>query len=97
MPEVGMHLGALDEDSIFKSLHSVLKSPAVSLTEQCTMNIDGALREWFAHGRDVYEMRRIQMQQVADEAGIAHGCSGLSLSFDDRITIFEEKYNITHE
>ena len=97
MPEVGMHLGALDEDSIFKSLHSVLKSPAVSLTEQCTMNIDGALREWFAHGRDIYETRRAQMQKVADEAGISHGCSGLSLSFDDRITIFEEKYKIEHE
>jgi hypothetical protein len=92
VPEIQMHLGALDEMSIFKSLHTVLRSPAVSLKEQCMMNIDGALREWFAHGREVYEMRRKQMQEVASLGGIAHGCSGLELTYDDRIFAFAERY-----
>lgn len=97
VPEINMHLGALDENSIFKSLHSVLRSSSVSLREQSMMNIDGALREWFAHGRDVYERRREQMQQIAELHELAHGCEGLHLTYNDRIQVFCEKYNISHE
>jgi hypothetical protein len=56
--ETGMIMGALDEDSIFKSLHCVIKSSALTPEQQAMENIDGALREWFSHGREVYEMRR---------------------------------------
>jgi hypothetical protein len=94
VPELNMHLGALDENSIFKSLHTVLRSPAVSLREQCMMNIDGALREWFAHGRDVYELRRSQMQTIASNCAIEHGCSGLRLTYDDRVRNFCDRYNV---
>jgi hypothetical protein len=68
--EVGLHFGALDEESIFKSLHATLKSKVCSPEEVAANNIGGALREWFAHGRDVYEHRREQMQEVAKRAGL---------------------------
>jgi len=97
VPEIGMELGALSEDSIFKSLHSVLKSKAVTTTQQSMSNIDGALREWFAHGRDVYEERREQMRAVANDADIAYGCNMLMQSYDDCIDAFCEKYNITRQ
>jgi len=97
IPEIGMKLGALDEDSIFKSLHTVLKSKAVTTTQQSMSNIDGALREWFAHGRDVYEKRRDEMRAVANEADIAYGCNMLTQTYDDCIDVFCEKYNITRQ
>jgi hypothetical protein len=56
------------------------------------MNIDGALREWWQYGRDVYELRRSQMIQVAKEAGISHMCQELSVTYDKRLEMFKEKY-----
>jgi hypothetical protein len=93
--ETGLLFGALDESSIFKSLHSVLSSKAVTNEEQCMSNIDGALREWFAHGRDVYEKRRSQMQTVASRAGIAYGCTQLDVSYDEALQRFCERYEVT--
>lgn len=93
-PETGLIMGALDEMSIFKSLHSVLKSKAVSNEEQCISNIDGALREWFAHGKDTYEMRRTQMKEIAERAGIAHGCTQLDVTYDECVDRFCETYNV---
>lgn len=90
--EVGWYVGALDEESILKSLKAVLRSKHVSLNEQAAMNIDGALREWFLHGRDVYETRREQMKIVAAEGGISHMCSLLEDTFDDRVRVWKEKY-----
>jgi hypothetical protein len=94
-PETGLIFGALDESSIFKSLHSVLKSTAVSNEEQCMSNIDGALREWFAHGRDIYELRRAQMQRVAQLADITHGCDELHTTYDECVDRFCEKYGVS--
>ena len=85
-------MGALDESSIFKSLHSVLKSDAVTPEEQAAQNIDGALREWFQHGKDVYEKRRSQMKEVAERAGITWLCKGLDVDYDLRMDEHKEKY-----
>ena len=94
IPELGLCVGALDEDSIFKSLHSVLQSKAVTTTQQAMSNMDGALREWFAHGREVYETRRSQLQKVASATGTAHGCLLLTSTYDDQLCRFSEKYDI---
>jgi hypothetical protein len=84
--------GVLDEASIFKSLHTVLRSKAVSLEDQSAMNIDGALREWWQYGREMYEMRRAQMTEVAQRAGVSHMCTELGVSYDMRMDLFREKY-----
>jgi len=91
-PDTGMIMGALDEDSIFKSLHATLKSKALTREQQSMQNIDGALREWFSHGREKYEMRREQMTEVAKRAGIDHGCNIIHQSYDERLDIWREKY-----
>lgn len=90
--DTGMIMGALDEDSIFKSLHSCLKSKAITREQQAMQNIDGALREWFNHGREVYEKRREQMREVAKRAGITHGCTVIHESYDDRLQAWKDKY-----
>lgn len=90
--ETGKIMGALDEDSIFKSLHAVLKSKALTEEQQSMVNIDGALREWFNHGPDVYEKRRLQMVEVAKRAGISHGCPGIHVTYEDRLNEWKEKY-----
>lgn len=93
-PDLKRWVGALSEDSIFKSLFTVLKSKAVSLNEQSMMNIDGALREWFYYGREIYEMRREQMREVASRAKISHGCTMLDKTFDECVAEYKAKYHL---
>lgn len=90
--ECGYYLGALDEDSILKSLQAVVKSKHISIKEQCAQNIDGALREWFIHGREVYEKRRAQMKEIAEFADITHMCQTLNDTFDDKLKTWKQKY-----
>jgi hypothetical protein len=89
--DLGHVVGMLEEKSIFKSLHSILKSKVASPEEVAAQNIDGALREWFFHGRDVYEMRRAQMQEVAKRTSML--CQTLQMSFDDKVDEWKEKYD----
>jgi len=91
-PDTGLYFGALDKASIFKSLHTVLKSGAVTPLQQSAMNIDGALREMFAHGRDQYEGFRVQMKEVAAEHDLSSLCLMLNQTYDDRMQNFREKY-----
>lgn len=91
---VNLTMGALDENSIFKSLHSVLHSTAVSPREVAAMNIDGALREWFAHGEEVYEFRRQQMKEVAAKCDLTHMCQTLDHDYTTALLGFSEKYNV---
>jgi hypothetical protein len=65
--ETGLIHGALDEDSIFKSLHTVLKS-TVGPKRHAAGNIETALREWFHHGREVFTLRHKQMIEIAERA-----------------------------
>jgi hypothetical protein len=90
--EIDRCIGALSEDSIFKSLHRVLASKYASPEEQATMNIDGALREWFAHGRKIYETRRQQMRCVATDTNLLAHCSMLTKTFDDVVEEWKSKY-----
>jgi hypothetical protein len=90
--DTGLIHGALDEESIFKSLHTVLESKVVSLEDQCAGNIDGALREWWQHGKEVYELRRKQMKEVAFKCGMTDACSMLAESYEDRLKHFHDRY-----
>jgi hypothetical protein len=95
--ELQLWQGPLSEDSIFKSLMMVLRSKAVTTKEQSMQNIDGALREWFNYGPEHYEMRRAQMQEIAQRHGIEAGCSMLSNSYDDCLANFRRRYHWQEE
>ncbi len=93
-PQLGVHVGALLDSSIMKSLHCYMRPKNAPLTpkEACAVNIDGALREWFNHGEKVYEMRRTQMSEVAAKAGITHMCTMLNETYHDRVLNWHETY-----
>lgn len=93
-PKLGCRVGALLESSIFKSLHCYLRPKKAPLTpsEACAQNIDTSLREWFNHGEDVYELRRQQMQTVAQNAGLEHMCMMLDVSYDEAVADWKYKY-----
>lgn len=94
-PKLGVHLGALAEKSIFKSLHCYLHSKVEDLTVEmrCADNIDDALRKYFTHGEKVYESKRPQLVEVAKRGGVAHLCRELDMSYDDRVKLWYEKYD----
>ncbi|APG76736.1 hypothetical protein 1 [Beihai picorna-like virus 9] len=88
--DLGVYVGMLDEMSIFKSLHSILKSKAVTPEDVCGYNIESGLREWFYHGREVYELRRNQMKEIVERTGVY--VRDLDKTFDDRIEDWKDKY-----
>jgi hypothetical protein len=88
--KLGLKMAALDEKSIFKSLHANLRSTALSKTELSIQTIDGALREWFFHGEEVYEKRRAQMTEVCGKAGIIAPQTFVSYAAQERVWL--EKY-----
>jgi hypothetical protein len=94
---LGMFMGALDEESIFKSLHSVLKSKAITVEEQSAQNIDGALREYFNHGEELYELRRQQLRKVAAECNLTHMCRELTEPYEYKLQQYCLKYKIESE
>lgn len=89
--ELDCHIGALSENSIFKSLHCYMrpKKCALTPTEACAVNIDGALREWFNHGETIYERRREEMMKIAVENQLAERCVMLSRSYMDCVSLWK--------
>jgi hypothetical protein len=96
-PDMHCRVGALSETSIFKMLHYYLRSKQSPITDEmaCAQNIDTANREWFNHGRVVYENRRKQLREVAAKTGVEHLCQSLNLDYDDRINEWLKKYHST--
>lgn len=88
---LGCHVGALSENSIFKSLHCYLRPKKCALTpsEACAVNIDGALREWFNHGEDIYERRRKEMCEVAQNTQLYERCMMLQRSYADCVELWK--------
>jgi hypothetical protein len=89
--ELGCFIGALDENSIFKSLHCYLRPKKCILTpmEACAINIDGALREWFNHGKSIYETRRAQMQKIASTHNLEQQCVMLHRTYDECVALWK--------
>lgn len=95
--KLGCKVGALSETSIFKMLHMYLRPKGCLNTEElaCAENIDTALREWFNHGREVYELRRTQMRAVASRVGISHLCTQLDTTYEMCVERWHDVYGTT--
>jgi hypothetical protein len=94
IPEIDRRVGALKEDSIFKSLHANLKSRSETPREVAASCLDGAIREWFFHGRQVFEHRQAQMREVAHRAEISHFCTMLDVSYPEMARKWCERYKM---
>jgi hypothetical protein len=82
--------GALNEDSIFKSLHSNLKSKTLTDEELSISCIETAMHEWFFHGREKFEARRKQMQEICKRHNFV--IPSVCRTFDERVKFWEETY-----
>lgn len=91
IPEINRRVGALEEDSIFKSLHCNVVSTSATPKEVARSCVEGALHEWFAYGREHYNMRLEQMKLVCEQAEVP--VDMLTITFDERVTFWKEKYD----
>lgn len=91
IPEISHCIGKLDEMSIFKSLHANLESKTQTKREVAVSCIESAMHEWFAYGRDHYELRRAQLKQVCGRHNLF--IPVLDYTFDHRVGLWKEKYD----
>jgi hypothetical protein len=91
-PDLKANVGVLSEDSIFKRLHAHLQSKDLSLEMQSAQNIDTSLHDWFYYGRETFECRLSEMQDIASQAGITHLCQGFDKNYEDRVQDWLRKY-----
>lgn len=90
--DLGVKVGLLSEDSIYKRLHAHLLSKELTMDEHSATNIESSIHDWFYYGRDVYEDRRAKLRKVAEMAEISHLCPGLEVSYDRRVARWRHKY-----
>jgi hypothetical protein len=83
----------LDEDSILKSLHSNLASKELSPEMVSVSCIEGAAREWFFHGKEVFDTRHAQLKEVVHQAGLANLMSD---SFSDSWSVRKVHWDIKY-
>jgi hypothetical protein len=88
--ELQINMAALAEDSIFKSLHSNLKSKSETAENVAVSTITGGLIEFFFHGKDVYENRRTELKEVASEHNLV--VKQLGISYEEQMLRWREKY-----
>lgn len=67
--KLGHAVGALSEDSIFKMLHSNLVTKGNSHAEISKQCLSTAALEWFYHGEDVCNRRRLGLREIIEKVG----------------------------
>lgn len=93
IPEIKCSIGMLDEMSIFKSLHANLRSKTATKEQVACSCIEAAMHEWFAHGRQVYDTRRMQMLEVCKRVNLP--VPAVQTTFDERVEFWISKYSST--
>lgn len=88
-PDIDCVIGILADESIFKSLHCQMLSKHATQQEIAAQNIDGAIRSWFFHGREVFTYRQEQLSEVAHRADIAHMCDLLNVDYDQLVAAWQ--------
>jgi hypothetical protein len=89
IPELGCRVGAIDEASIFRQLQycSCPDEPGAR-QDDAVASIGDAIREWFLHGREIYESRRETLKQVCEMARVYD--KNLERDFDELVQQWKE-------
>jgi hypothetical protein len=90
IPEIGIDIGALSNDSIMKSLHANLKSETKPLAVAVNC-IETAMHEWFGHGKEVYEDKQRRMKLVCEDMELP--VPAVHMTYDERVKKWIEKYD----
>ena len=83
-------IGRLAEDSIWKSLHCNLKSRTETPSNVAMSCIETALHEWFAFGKEHYDLRLHQMKEVCSLSGLP--VTAAFCSYEDRVVRWHQAY-----
>lgn len=93
----GMYLAYLDDQSIFKSLMCNSKSKENTADEISIQCIEGAVREWFFHGPEIFEKRHNQMKEVVERMDYTNWVSpSFYDSYEIRKQKWMDKYDISY-
>lgn len=76
--------------SIFKSLHSNLKSKTATPREVSVSCIESAMHEWFAFGKETYEDRQKKMIKVCEDANLP--VPAVHVTYQERVDMWKNKY-----
>jgi hypothetical protein len=91
-----MWISMLDEDSIYKSLHSNLKSKTESLEGVAIDCLEGAARSWFFYGPEVFAEKHELLKAVVAKKGWERFVSDTFWNnFAAREESWMQKYSVT--
>lgn len=88
-PELGVRVGALDQESIWKMGH--MSSGAGEPEDLAVASIQSMMSEAFLHGKDFYEELRGQLQLCAKDVNI--WTEVLEIPYRDKVQFWHEKYD----
>lgn len=91
--ELELYRSPVEEASIAKMLHTHLKSKVLTMEQSSAEAIQNAALKYFECGREVYTLRKSQLEEVARAAGI-QGHVGPIMSYDERLAWYREKFDL---
>ncbi len=94
---LGIHVGALDFESIIKPLrvYSPSKDPSVTAAMQLAGALNGAMDELFLHGEDFYkEKAPILRDCVKNSDARQHLHSRFWMSYEDRLSLWHDEHPV---
>jgi hypothetical protein len=89
--ELKQYMAPIELATISKMLHCT-RAGQNSPEESAGQAIDMALLEFFYHGKDVYDVRREQLIQVADKCDVGGFVPSQFPTYEDQISRYREKY-----
>ena len=90
----GMEMGILDEQSIYKMLHSNMRSKVETPRSVAANCMSSALNEWFLYGEETYESNRAKLVTIATDREMLGHVPGLELTFAERLHQWKCKYDV---
>lgn len=91
--ELGLYRSPVEDGSIAKMLHAHLESGVLTKQQSSAEAIQNVALKYFEFGRDVYELRRKQLEEVANASGI-RPIVGEIMTYDERLQWYREKFDV---
>lgn len=91
--ELGVYRSPVEGASIAKMLHTHKRSCILTAEESAVEAIHNVALKYFEFGREEYERRRLQLEQVAVESGIAHMVGNIP-DYEERLSWYRVKFNL---
>jgi hypothetical protein len=90
--ELKLYRAVIDESSIQKTLHAHMKSDVLCEEAHSASAITDVLDKYFQFGRETYNKRRSQLEEVARECNIL-GYIGELLTYDEQLEHYCKNYS----